>query len=117
MDSPPPAVTKAAHGVLSSGELALPLTSCSTWENGSCTSLDNTTELILMVGGSGQPVPREAESMGELVWVQALCLLSPVAVGRTGSGVMRAGEIALHPHCLPHLGEWALRFSWTTRWS
>lgn len=47
--SPPLAEGKAPHRVMSLGELALPLISCSTWEKGACTLPGSTVELAMKV--------------------------------------------------------------------
>lgn len=97
------AVGKAAHRVISTGELILPLSSCSTWESGLC--LDNIAELILTVEAQGESDLRAQLWDSRLHHSSAVkwpglrrCPLVPYpslpeAVWKADPGVMRAGEL------------------------
>ena len=56
--SPPVAVGRADHEVRRVGELALPLTSCSTWQSGPCTSPGQPSRAGPHGGGTGEQAMR-----------------------------------------------------------
>jgi hypothetical protein len=101
-------------------KLALSLASCSTWENGPCTSPEQHSR-----DGPGWDAGEPALGVRAWEswpwypsavrwWVRGWCpptLLPPAVARRVSTRFMRVGYLAL-PHWMSRSGEWALHRSW-----